>query len=207
MTTLNVTDEDRKLAAQVAAWMLSLSETEQTSDYMTNLATYGRIGVVNLKGVGIVASAVQAYNRDLDKKAEAAARPDFSKSAYQGKEGERLVIQVTLMSVFNGEGAYGPTYTHKFYDEAGNLYTWFGSSRLYQPGSDIHQLEDRLNPGMTFWIKGTVKRHSEYKGQKETHLSRVDAVLSPEEEAAQKAKAKAEKAAKAKAERAARKAL
>lgn len=202
------TDEDRKLAAEVAAWMVSLSEREQAADYLNNLAVYGRAGVVNMKGAGIVASAVVSYRRELERRLQEANKPDYSKSVHVGEVGKRIKRQkVRIIGYFTSEGMYGTTHIYKFLTEDGNVLTWFGSCKLwdesFEDGLGVKPRE--LKVGEDTWIAFTPKKFSEYKGVKETQVSRVTLVLSPEEEKVQKDKIKAEKKAAKLAEKAAAK--
>lgn len=199
------TAEDYALAKQVAEWLGTLAENEQSSDYLYNLGIYGKAGVVNAKGMGIVASAPQAFNRELAKRANSSSR-DQAVSKHVGKEGERLTLKVRLVAIHDSWGTFGATYIHKFEVaeglDAGACLTWFGSNHLRTVVAEREGLygpEVNHKPGDIFWVKGTVKRHGEFKEVKETTLSRVDVVLDPEE-------AKAQKAAAAKAKREATKA-
>jgi hypothetical protein len=58
---------------------------------------------------------------------------------------------------------WGTTWLYKFTDEAGNVFTWFASS----PVND----EDKV-----LTIKDTVKKHEEYKGIKQTVMTRCRVV-------------------------------
>lgn len=180
------TAEDLATAKQVAEWMETLSETEQPSDYLHSISIYGRVGVVNLKGCGIVASAIQAFNRELARKAERTRVV----SKHVGKIGDRLQVKAKLVARFDSQGHFGATFIHKFVlvdgPDAGADLTWFGSSQIG-------------NIGDTLWIKATIKAHDEYKGVKQTIISRTTECQDPDSE-------KAEKAALAKTKRDAKKA-
>ena len=164
MANIIPTDEDFALATKVAEWMDSLNErgNEALNDYMSNLATFGSIGYTNGKGIGVCASAIQAYNREQSDKVQTPK----AKSAHFGKVGDRCELHLKLLAVSDGQGNYGPWFLHKFADEAGNVFSWFGSKRLYSG-------KVRVEPGHEGVFKLTVKAHVTFKGVAETQLSRV----------------------------------
>lgn len=70
------------------------------------------------------------------------------------------------------DGTYGTTYKFTFRGEAGHCLIWFASS---DPDPD-----DTFRLGMRFTLSGTVKKHDEWKGQKQTVLIRCKlALLAP----------------------------
>lgn len=79
-----------------------------------------------------------------------------STSEYQGKIGERLRGLELEVIRFWDCGGY---YIHTMEDANGNIFTWMTSSRTLEQGSWVH-------------MDATVKKHEEYKGVKQTHLSR-----------------------------------
>lgn len=65
---------------------------------------------------------------------------------------------------------YGETnYLHKFEDENGNVLTWKTSNPM---GKFVESEWKMLNEGDLVHLKGTVKAHDEYKGTKQTALTR-----------------------------------
>lgn len=81
-------------------------------------------------------------------------------SKHQGTVGQRITIRAKYARSFSFDSYFGTVNVHKFTDEAGNIYTW-----KTQSGLD-------LDPGSQVELTGTVKAHSEYKGEKQTELSR-----------------------------------
>lgn len=71
-----------------------------------------------------------------------------------------LALRVT--AVHDVTGIYGTTSIHTMLDEKGNVFKWFASS-------------ERLEIGTLYNVRGTVKVHDEYKGRKETVLTRCSA--------------------------------
>ena len=82
-----------------------------------------------------------------------------SSSEYQGNVGDRLDLQVKVISVTQKETMYGYMSTHIFEDACGNRYMWATTSKTWPAGNDMH-------------IRGTVKEHTTYKNVKTTVLTR-----------------------------------
>ena len=82
-------------------------------------------------------------------------------SDWVGNEGDHVKEKVTLVSKRSFYGKFGLTDVYTFQDENENIYTWFTTSATFQ--KEI---------GDTFTLKGTVKKHDEFKGTKTTVLTR-----------------------------------
>ncbi len=116
-----------------------------------------------------LASKVVAYRPLTDRQLEAAATSIQRKkerdeegraSEYVGEIKERLEFEAEVTGVYGTEGFYGHTDIVKFKDADRNLFTWFAS--------DYTDLErgDRIS------IKGTIKKHDEFRDIKQTVLTR-----------------------------------
>ena len=83
-------------------------------------------------------------------------------SEWVGEIGDHIKNEkVTLKRKGSFSGRYGLTNVYTFENEIGSIYTWFTSTLLNK------------ETGETFYIKGTIKKHDEYKGVKTTVLTRV----------------------------------
>ena len=81
-------------------------------------------------------------------------------SEFVGKIRERLTFDAVVIGVYESEGLYGHTDIVKMRDLDGNMFTWFASGY-----TDLER-SDRIN------IRGTVKKHDEYRGIKNTLITR-----------------------------------
>ena len=88
--------------------------------------------------------------------------PDLSSSEYVGTEKERLNVDATILSSRRHDGQFGPYSVTRMLDATGNLFVSFG--QYY------------ADPGAKVSVRGTVKRHQDYDGVKQTVLGRVMAV-------------------------------
>lgn len=103
-------------------------------------------------------------------------------SEYIGEVGKRIAITAKLVNDYTFTSRFGwaeQTNTiYTFEDENGNVYCWKTSGTL---GMDQHVLRDGMRDysydcvrrGDTFTCKATVKEHSEYRGTKQTVVTRV----------------------------------
>lgn len=152
-----VSEEDRALVAKVAEWAEALAEREDLNDYLYNLSLIGKHGALHRKLIGYAASMIPAYQREMEQKV--AAERD-AVSSYQGTIGKRATFELTLVREFTYETMYGTTHLYSFRDAAGNVFVWKASRNAH------------IKQGRTYKVKGTPKAHSEYKGVKQTVLSR-----------------------------------
>lgn len=105
-------------------------------------------------------------------------------SEYVGEVGKRLNITLTYTGTAHWEvdatkqfwnGRWGreetrDVYLHKFKDEKGNVFTWKTGNPLGYWDEDGQWV--CIGEGTQITLKGTVKEHSEYKGIKQTVLTR-----------------------------------
>lgn len=153
-------------ANEVIAWIKNDLAPIAKSDYELNLCTLVVNDLTETRHLGIVCSAVSAYQRAMNRGVEYAKKKlDGAKSEFVGAVGDRLRdIVVSVQFVKTMSSIYGPTTLVKFVDEKGNIMSWFASGdKTYQAGQNMT-------------ITGTVKAHKEYQGVKETQLSRVKGV-------------------------------
>ncbi len=83
--------------------------------------------------------------------------PDVSE--YQGEVGDKVDVLVTVEKAIQLDGYYGPSTMHVFRDYDGNCYVWTTAARSWEVGSEHH-------------IAGTIKELKQYKGTKQTILTR-----------------------------------
>ena len=96
-----------------------------------------------------------------------------SKSEYIGNIKERMTIDLVLNNSFGYDTDYGYTNIYEFKDKQDNVFIWKTTKCIDVDESVTH----RYSEGSTFTITGTVKDHQEYRGVKQTVLTRCKAVL------------------------------
>jgi uncharacterized protein YeeX (DUF496 family) len=121
-------------------------------DVLNKLKQYGCIS--NKQRDILIKSLKDDYRRYEEKK-------NIPVSKYIGEEGKRLQINVEVYNVINISRYFGNTKLHFMRDINGNELRWFSKGeKFFKNGDKIE-------------IKGTVKKHTEYKGVKQTILTRV----------------------------------
>lgn len=159
-----VTEADWELAEKAVAW--ARDGGAGNNDYGHNLRVLCSTELTEMKRAGFVCSAVQAYERAMEREVERAqARKADANSRWQGQVGERLkglIVTQELARAISGD--WGDMVLVKFRDDAGNMFTWFTASGT------------GLQNGQRCKLDGTVKRHSDYQGAQETQLNRCKVV-------------------------------
>lgn len=159
-----ITAGDTAQAAATVAWVAGeLAAKRYPSDYDLNLVLLVTKDIAQLRHVGLVASALATALRAKSREAERAAEAvKLAASEWVGAVGERLRnLPATVLATRPLASDYGAVTMVKLLTPAGAVLTWFGSGD-----------HTDLAPGKAVVVTGTVKRHGEYKGVKETHLSR-----------------------------------
>lgn len=144
-------------AEAALAWARGL---DPTSDYERNLSLVARQPGVSRKHAGILASALPAHTRALSAEAERAARAVVAAaSEYVGAVGDKIEVRVTVEKVVETAGDFGAINVVTFRDDRGNALVWMTGAAAGKPGDDVT-------------LCGTVKRHAEFRGERQTHLTR-----------------------------------
>lgn len=126
------------------------------TDYTHNCRVSCQNEYVTDNTIGYVVSVARAWQRDQ------LTRSQGEGSDYVGKEKERLKnLTVEVVNVFNSFNSYGNTQILILRDESGNILKWTNS----RP-SNLYDL------GKTLILDGTVKGHAEFRGVKQTSLTR-----------------------------------
>jgi hypothetical protein len=173
---LKPTEKDYNLAAatiQFCEEFFADKDVMALSDYENSLRVAMASGIVHPKFTGIIASAIQFYQKDLERRQFAESRSAmFAASEFQGAIGERSVFEnLQVVTYKTWEGQYGVTHFYTFRSEAGHCF-------IVKASRDLD-----LSIGQVVSLKGTVKSHDvyqpKYKGEekgsayKQTRLNRV----------------------------------
>jgi len=154
------TDEDKELAVAAIAHVLTL---EPKNDFLFNINAIAKQNYLDWKATGLAAAIMFVYNRHLEEEAKRKAAADLSKSEHVGALKERLEFDVRVIGKRWVEGYYGSSALIRMLDANDNLFVTFASGNF---GDDVN-IEDKVT------IRGTVKKHDEFKGVKQTILNRV----------------------------------
>lgn len=156
-------EEATKMVDEVLDW---IGNQETTNDYMHNLKVVTSLSYMDYWKFGLLVSLFPTWNRDLELQARKKAEMEAGKmSKHVGEIGDKIIVKVESIkcltsweSCFNGYTTT-TTYIWKICGDDGNVYTWKTSKWL----------NEEYPPNV---IKGTVKAHNEFRGVKQTELTR-----------------------------------
>jgi hypothetical protein len=138
------------------------------SDYENSLRVAMASGILHPKLVGIVASSISFYKRDVERRTRGEAwAKRVARSTFQGQVGERRVFEgLKVVACREWPGDFGPTYFYSFSDESDNAFAYFASRDLL------------LEVGQVVSLKGTVKKHEMRTPKLEGAVAYAQTVLS-----------------------------
>lgn len=153
---IEVSDFDIKKAEDAINWAENLSDQEvSSSDYLYNIRAIACSGIVEWRTMGFASSIIAAFDR-------AEANKNLIISNHVGAIKMRTVFTLSAKTKFEYNGSYGTTHKYIFNDEFGNVIVWKASN----PQDFVM--------GKTYAVRGTIKNHTEYKGVKQTEISRCE---------------------------------
>jgi len=165
------TEANKAEAAEAMEWAKGLSGE---NDYEHNLKVSCSLGCVKPKNMGIVASLTIAYRRFCEREIERAQREKKAAvSEYFGNVDSRYLKTLKVMKTKDMDSEWGLTVLYTMEDENGLPFKWFASG-----GCRVLEEEDgyptrSLKAGDCFPFLFTIKKHSEFKGMKETTITRA----------------------------------
>jgi hypothetical protein len=162
----SVSEKSVECAKAAIEWCNALSDKEvEESDYLHNIRVIARRGIVGEKQYGYAASIVSGYQRamgEILRKEKYATMGAVSK--HVGSVGDKIRITVIVNAVIGLTSQYGATTLHIMTDKDCNVFKWNSSSHVLEKGKE-------------YLLRGTVKRHEEYKGVKQTALTHCGEVM------------------------------
>jgi hypothetical protein len=133
---------------------------------------------IAMKYLGIACYAFVGAKKFHDKELERQAREKMYKDGvnneYFGEVGDKFEKEFVFEKIIGFEGYYGYTYLLFFRDEEGRVYKWSSSNGSYEGFSTESARYGTCDyeVGKKYTLKGSIKDHSEYKGIKQTVITR-----------------------------------
>lgn len=152
--------------ARVDAALEFLKSSEDDSNFMNNLRVICKSPYIGSKDLGIAGSLLQTHHRNTlreEEKCEARKRLDAAQktSNHVGSVGSHVEVEVAEMRCMSSYySQFGPAYFYRITDTAGNVFTWSTGNYI-----DLDNATVKM-------IRGKVRNHSEYRGVKQTELTR-----------------------------------
>lgn len=135
---------------------------ENKFGYISNLKTLCSNEYCQGRDLGIVVSAIAYYNREMEYQAKKVKKDKEQaniKNEWFGTVGERVeVMQPECVLLTSWETDFGMKYVYRFTTDNGLLFIW-------KTGKTIQN-------GKKLKVVGTIKAHTEFRGQKQTELTR-----------------------------------
>jgi hypothetical protein len=151
-------------AKMIREWVLS-DAFNGHSDYVYNLKNIAAGEFVSSRNFGFLVSAPQAWAKAMERDLIHRAEKAEVLNEWNGQPGDKLEVSVTLKSIRAIESDWGSSDLYTFEGTDKRIYKWFSTRVIFREVS-----------GEVINIKGTVKKHDEYKGVKATVLTRVKVV-------------------------------
>lgn len=167
-----VTPADTEKAKAVIAWVQSEwgGKGDQASDYEHNGVELTARTAVHTRRIGLLTSLVSAYDRANEERVVREKRVN----AWVGTVGERREFTTTFAGANSFDTAYGVMFVMRF-DSPEGLLVYKGSTPDWAVDANGGKA---LEAGDEIKFVGTIKEHADYKGTKQTLVSRC-AVIKP----------------------------
>lgn len=160
MESVNFDIDNQSSVELVSNALVWIAEQEENNNYIHNLKTACSLEYV--KGnFGLYASLFPAYDRDLERTAKRKAVQSVEQSSeFVGEISDRITVKIqSVKCVTSWETDFGITRIYKLIGADGNVYTW-------KTGKYLDDTTNEMS------ITGTVKAHTEFRGIKQTELTR-----------------------------------
>lgn len=151
-------DKYGKEIAKLNEW-ISKQDT-MNNNYLHNAYVAWQLEYVDAKHLPLISSLISTYLKDLEEQKLIELRR--KETSYVGKVGDRIEIEVDNVRVLYVKRGFTfsyyaeDTFVYKIVDTQGNIYVWSTATNLSSAKR----------------IKATIVEHKEYKGEKQTVISR-----------------------------------
>lgn len=160
----DVTNDDLLKSDEIITWLKS---NDFSNDFLTNCKNIASQNFIKNQYLGFLAYLPVYYKKWTE------THNNNDSSNFVGNIGDKIQFDIKTWNIIsNFETAYGTTFIYKFTDNKNNVYVWFTNSR---PDNKEYIDKDGNYKYRTYdlkTIKGTIKGHNEYKGEKQTILTR-----------------------------------
>lgn len=153
------TEEQEALVPSIIEWMKAL---KPSSDFNLNVAQIAENGICSLQALGLLCAAVHIFLKNkAEVEAKAAQKGDELESNHVGSVGDKFNMRMIHLYTATFETMYGLKSIYTFEDESGNCFVWSSSVGW------------KFEPAEKILVKATIKAHSEYRGKKQTEITRA----------------------------------
>ena len=169
MERIGYNSESEENKAELVKMLEWLSTTDNNGQYIYNLKTTVADGYCEPRDFGLIVSLPSAYFKAFEREQDKILREQKRAEREQinankqhiGEVGKRLEIEIeNTECITSFPTDYGMMRIYRFITTDGNILIWKTSNFIEET--------DKVKK-----VKATIKSHSEYKGEKQTEISRV----------------------------------
>lgn len=160
---LSKTEAGEKLFDAVVNSLVELESKNNKSDFEHNVLMAWKKGTIERRETGILGAAIMIHEKALLKKIDLKKNMD---SNWVGTVKARTEFDVVVTKRLGFETAFGYMTMILMKDQAGNILVW-------KTGTGFNE---SVSVGDELKIKGTIKKHDEYQGIKQTILTRCSII-------------------------------
>lgn len=161
---ISISDDAVEYAENAKEWIVNNTEV---NDFMLNVKALVDSGFITFKMIGFIVGAIGGYNAHLNREAKRKADTASILNEHFGEVKKRYTFDFTMIKMTTIEGYYGTTWIYTFRDADNRTFVWFASKRLYDNN------DTTVVAGETIKVKATIKKHDEFRGIKQTVVTRV----------------------------------
>jgi hypothetical protein len=154
---------DVELAENALTWVReNWTPDADLNDYQWNMYIVCNKFTIRYREAGYVASAINAYNRAMEKQVERARAMQNKANQFLGEVGmKKFTVTATLTRTHEFAGTFGMTNILTFETTEGNTIVWFCTASV------------EIELGAAYEIIGTIKAHETFNGTNQTIVSRA----------------------------------
>ena len=161
-----VSEADKQEADEAIEWITSLTDEQCDSCYLFNLRQIVLTKYCSQKHFGMLASLIPTYHKDLSKRTALKTETYKKQSNFVGNIGEKTNSEVIVTAIIPYETQWGQSHIILMSDNNGNILKW-NTSVLWKLNKTT-----KICVGSKYNISYTIKSHDEYKGDKQTSITR-----------------------------------
>ena len=152
---------------------------EDVNNYMRNASLSWLKGIIEYRDFGLISSFVATYQKEMNKNRLQALQNVNGANTHVANVGDRITIKVASLrclwsnTIEIAWHTYVSTFLYEIKDEEGHTFIWKSSNNLeIKHQQEYEYMDNEFIHVKPTEIVATVKEHSEYKGTKQTVLTR-----------------------------------
>lgn len=160
---VTINESDAEFAKAAVDWIRTANDTG--TDYMYNLTTICRLDIIEEKHIALVLSLLVTYRKAFEKRVERQANNAVSEWIGDVKKGRITLENVKVLGMTATTSYYGAMFVYRFLANGKDKITWFSSNEI-----------SGINAGDIVKITASIKAHDQYKGERQTIITRAKIV-------------------------------